>query len=526
MKRRIVLFPTFTALALALVLGCGKGKGKEGADGSRGSGSAGASTTPEPPPVQLPALGAESPRRFNYLYGEGAAAYDKALAAYKAKPRDWAAVQAGAEAAIAKDAFHLDAHRLLAAAQAQNGDYTAAAGHLATALAGDWARFGSSLATDAEFATFWASPTGKQLAEATKALGEEHLRRGKAGLWLLARRTTFRLPNKSGVQSLTTRGELYAYDRELRRYLRLTVTDHSLAGFVRSPSQREVALLGYDKVEIPADAAGKVSLDGAKPPILARPWALTLDAETLAPIGKRAVLPKGRRVGVGYGAGDQLLAYAMAADGRWGVAPAAYVAIDRTTGKTTKTAATELEASVELALEDGEVQAPVAGLSVEGAGEGEAELSRLALAGGVEVRIPESGRARRGSVSLSPGGAHLAFATAADPCSAEAAPSLYVADGKTGALRHVLTGKSRFAVRWVDEHVLAYDDPDGMVRLWDAGTGRELVRLSEKSGLSLAVLAMSAAPVCKSAPPTAETGEQEEAPSDSGGSEPVVNPGQ
>lgn len=525
MKRRTALSPTFTALsaamALAFALGCGKGDSKaKGTESGSGSGSAGAAVTPTTPPLQLPALGAESPKRFNYLYGDGAAAYDKALAAYKAKPRDWAAVQAGAEAALTKDAFHLDAHRLLAVAQAQNGDYTAAAGHLAAALAGDWARFGASLAADPELATFWASPTGKQLAEAAKTLGEEHLRRGKAGLWLLGRRTTFRLPSKSGVQSLTTRGELYAYDRELRRYLRLTVTEHSLAGFVRSPSQREVALLGYDKVEIPSDASGKVSLEGAKPPLLARPWALTLDAETLAPIGKRAVLPKGRRVAVGYGAGDQLLAYSMAADGRWGVAPPAYVAIDRTTGKTTKTAATELEASVELALEDGEVLAPISGLTVEG----EAELSSLGLAGGVEVRIPESGRARRGSVSLSPSGAHLAFATAADPCSAEAAPSLYVADGKTGALRHVLTGKSRFAVRWLDEHVLAYDDPDGMVRLWDASTGREVIRLAEKAGLSLAVLAMSAAPVCKSAPPTAETGAEEEAAQ--GSEEPVVTPGQ
>lgn len=529
MRRRIVLSPTFpilgavlgAALALSLTLGCGK-KGEPAAKGEAGSGSATAAP-PAPPPFQVPALGAESPRRFNYLYGDGAAAYDKALAAYKAKPRDWAAVQSGAEAALAKDAFHLDAHRLLAAAQAQNGDYAAAAGHLAAALAGDWARFGAALAADPELATFWASPTGKQLAEAAKGLGEEHRRRGKAGLWLLARRTSFRLPSKGGVQSLTTRGELYAYDRELRRYLRLTVTEHSLAGFVRSPSQREVALVGYDRAELPTDAAGKITVDGAKPPLLARPWALTLDAETLEPIGKRAILAKGRRVAVGYGAGDQLLAYSAAAEGRWGVTAPAYVAIDRTTGKTTKTAATPLEASVEIALEDGEVLMPLSGLTLEGEG---GEVSRLGLPGGGEVRIPESGRARRGSLSLSPGGAHLAFATAADPCSAEAAPSLYVADGKTGALRHVLTGKSRFAARWLDDAVLAYDDPDGMVRLWDAGTGREVTRLAEKAGLSLAILAMSAAPVCKSAPPTAETGAEEEAPAESGSSEPVVTPGQ
>ncbi|MBK7538486.1 MAG: hypothetical protein IPI49_24590 [Myxococcales bacterium] len=501
--------------------------GKSGDSAGKGGGSA-VAPAPEPalPALSVPALGAEQLRRFNYLYGDGAAAHDKAVAAHKAKERDWAAVRTHAEAALAKDAFHLDAHRLLAAALAQDGDYSGAAAHLLTALAGDWLRFGAAVAKDPDFAVFWGSPVGKQLAESAKTIAAEHLRRGQAGLWLVGRRSAFRLPAKAGTQTLSSRGELYAYDRELGRFLRLSETDHTVVGFVRSPSRREIALIGYDKVEFPADGAG-AGIDSKKPALLARPWALTLDATTLLPLGKRATLPKGRQVTVAYGPGEQLLAATAPADGRWNLGAESWVAIDRTTGKTTKTQppqAAQIEAKISITLEDGEVESPVPGVTV---ADGEAEVSSIlvtALGGAAasELRIPESGKAQRRSISVSPAGAHIAFATAADPCSTDAAPSLYVADAKTGALRHVLTGRSRFASRWLDEATLAYDDPDGMVRLWDVGTGRELARLSEKAGLSLAVLAMSPAPLCKTAPPEAETapdGATDESPE-----QPVVAP--
>ena len=519
LSRSMALGLAGTALGLTLALG-GCGKGDSAGKGSAAGSAAPVQAEPALPALVVPPLGAESLRRFNYLYGDGASAYDKALAAYKAKARDWAAVRGGAEAALAKDAFHLDAHRLLASALAQDGDYAAAAAHLVVAMAGDWLRFGAALAADPDFATFWGSPAGKQLAQSAKAIEAEHLRRAQAGLWLVGRRSAFRLPAKPGAQSLTSRGELYAYDRELARFLRLSETDHTVVGFVRSPSQREVALLGYDRVELPAAGA---AIDPQKPALVSRPWALTLDAATLQPLGKRASLPKGRRVAVAYGPGEQLLAAAAPADGRWNVGADSWVAIDRTTGKTTKTAVAQTEARLSITLEDGEVESPIAGVTLP---DGEPEVASLAVGNGVELRIPESGKALRRSIAVSPSGGRVAFATAADPCSTEAAPSLYVADAKTGALRHVLTGKSRFATRWLDDNTLAYDDPDGMVRLWDAASGRELTRLSEKAGLSLAVLAMAPAPLCKTSPPAADTAPAGE-PSDTGepgGEQPVVTP--
>src|SRR5204862_7135849 len=84
------------------------------------------------------------------------------------------------------------------------------------------------------------------------------------------------------------------------------------------------------------------------------------------------------------------------------------------------------------------------------------------------------------------------------------APSLYVADAKTGTFKHLLSAKSRFPTRWLDANVLAYEDGDGAIRLWDATTGREAMRLEDKSGIALDVLSLAAAPLCKQAPPTVD----------------------
>jgi hypothetical protein len=124
------------ALPAALGLGCGNKEAAKPADPKPTDAATAADAAP--PPVKasdLPELGVDQVRRFNYPYGDGAAAFAKAQAAYKGKTRDWAAVRSNAEAALAKDAYHLDAHRLLAAALAQDGDYTGAATHVIAAMA-------------------------------------------------------------------------------------------------------------------------------------------------------------------------------------------------------------------------------------------------------------------------------------------------------------------------------------------------------------------------------------------------------
>ena len=82
-----------------------------------------------------------------------------------------------------------------------------------------------------------------------------------------------------------------------------------------------------------------------------------------------------------------------------------------------------------------------------------------------------------------------------------------------------------FATRWLDATTLAYEDGEGAIRLWDATTGREALRLDNRPGLALAVLSLASAPLCKQAPPTAEAGSGDELPPEEGsGAEPVTKP--
>src|SRR5205814_518782 len=78
-----------------------------------------------------------------------------------------------------------------------------------------------------------------------------------------------------------------------------------------------------------------------------------------------------------------------------------------------------------------------------------------------------------------------------------------------GTYKHLLSARSRFATRWAGADVLAYEDGDGAIRMWDATTGREAARLDsraaggtvDRSGLALDVLAIAAAPLCEQVPP-------------------------
>lgn len=484
-------------LLICAALGaCGKSKTKtSGAAPQAPAPDAGAATTEAPEANPLPELGVDQIRRFNYPYGDGAAAFAKAAAAYKAKTRDWAGVRAGSEAALAKDASHLEAHRLLAAALAQDGDYTGAAEHVLAAMAADYTAYGAALLADPDLAGLMASPTGAKLKETAEAVKGAFLRKAAGGLLLVGRRSTFKLPDKPGAQFGTSRGELYAYDRESKRYLRLSQTEHQVAGFARS-STGKIVLVGFDKIVQPADESGK-AVDKAQAPTVGRGYAWVLDGTTFEREGKRITLPAARQLVVGFGVGERLLAVAIQ-EGSWR-APinAQWLSPDPSTGKTAKTQQATLEVSVAISPLEGELWATTAGVTVAPA-EG-STVSEIITASGAKLEIPDASAALRSSLSLSPDGAHVMFAAAPDPC--VATPSLFMAEAATGALKHVLTGKSSFVSRWLDSATVAYDDPDGAVRLYDASTGREALRLTERGGLGLAYLATTRGPACERAEP-------------------------
>ncbi|MEO8552532.1 MAG: hypothetical protein ABI678_21290, partial [Kofleriaceae bacterium] len=479
----------------ALVAACGR---KTGGSVTKDDGGAG---KPVSAPIALPTLGVDKIGRFNFLWNEGGNAYDKAMVAYKAKTRDWAAVRSACELAVARDPLHLDAQRLLAVALTQQGEHAAAVDRIVAAIAGDYFKYGGAFATDPDLEAFRATPHGQAVAALTSQIHDEYVRRVKAGLWLIGRRGPFKWPAKDGVQGSSSRGELYAYDRETRRYLRLTHTDHQVAGFVRGTA--EVALLGFDKIDH--------AKDDATPPLLARAWLQIMDPVEWKTLGKRIQLASARAVALGYGAGDQLLVATAPAAGRWGLGEWIVSSIDKTTGKLAKVNGPVPAPRIELTVEEGRVvrETPIAGVEASWAqpttGE-PATAPSLKLATGGTVQVPESHSANHDTVSVAPNKAYVAFATAVDPCAKDAVPSLYVADAKTAALKHLLTARSRFATRWLDPTTLAYDDGDGDIRIWDATTGREAMRLDDKNGLALDVLSLASAPQCKQAPAKVETG--------------------
>jgi hypothetical protein len=503
------------ALVVLLLAACGKG-GSSKDNAKRDSGLTG----PVAAPISLPVLGVDRISRFSFLYDAGSAAYKKANEA--AGKKDWAEARKHAEAALAKDPSHLDARRLLGIALVQTGDPAAAVDHLAAAIAADYYKYGAELGGTAELKDFFATQHGQAVLQLAEQIRDEYAKRIKNGLWLVGRRASFKWPAKPGSQPGTSRGELYAFDRDSKRYLRLTHTSDQAAGFVRSRSGNEVAVLGYDRIDRPAGADAT--------PLLARAWVQAFDTTDWQNTTPKVTLGPARAISIYFGDGDQLLVATAPATGRWTLGEWTVHSVDRTTGKLTKVA-TQLGAPrIELTLDEGRIVPPrsIAGIPAPWTGD-PPRAPTLQLAGGTPaIQIPESGQAAMETVSVAPGGGFIAFATAVDPCAKDTAPSLYIGSGKNGALKHLLTNRSRFATRWLDATTLAYEDGDGAIRLWDATTQREALRVDNKAGVGLEVLSLASAPLCKLAPPVVEpAGAGDEPPlppEEPAGDQPVTKP--
>ncbi|MFT3697619.1 MAG: hypothetical protein QM831_31030 [Kofleriaceae bacterium] len=349
-------------------------------------------------------MGVDRIGKFNFLYNEGGPAYDKALAAYKKK--DWAAVRTNCETAVGKDPQHFDAQRLLAVALTQQGEHAAAVDHIVAAIAGDYFKYGAAFATDPELDEFRKTPHGQAVTALAQQIHDEWQRRVKTGIWVIGRRSTFKWPAKDGVQYATSRGEVYAYDRESKRYFRLTHTDYQVAGYVRGT--QELVVLGFDKVDHPAK--------DDSPPLIARPYVWLFDPTEWKPLGKKIELPSARAVAVGYGDGEQLLVGEAQATGRWSIGDWAVSNVEKSSaGKLTKVNQALPKLRVELTLDDARSTRDITGVDATWVNDTAPQLK----VGTTTIQVPESHAAAMDSVSLSPDKLHLAFATAIESMHAE-----------------------------------------------------------------------------------------------------------
>ncbi len=514
----------WVALVIVIVTGaaCGDDKKK---DGEPAAGKSVAEQPTAAPDVALLPLGVARPTDFNYSSGKAEKAYRPVADALKKK--DWTAVRSAAEETLELDKGHLDAHRMLASALAQQGEYDKAAEHLSIALAADWIRWGATVEIDPDLEPLMSSPLGARVKEMNAAYKQELIRRARGGLLVVARRGAFKPPQKAhgvtprdgvshsggdrsggedpkkkGAARMASRAELFAYDKESARYLRLTETGFQVVGFLPSPSGDEIAYLTVREVAMPDDPK-------AAPPVIAAAKIGVLSLAAPEAAVKEADIKNARTLALEYLAGDELVATTYQPQGYWGLGTPASFSIDKAAGKAKPAKAPPAGGRRLLVRFEGvELETPgdVEGIAADWNPETGTAEEFVLDASKKRVQLPKGEAARRASIAWSPDRKKVAFATQADPCAdkpADRAAALYLVDVESGKLKHVAKGPAVFSPRFLDPTTLGYADEEAGVRLYDAAAGRETGKLTTKGGLGLIGVGSQASLLCtrESAPP-------------------------
>jgi len=497
-------YPLSLALAAqTLLLGCGGDAHDDGARAGFGRAPDASRATPAPSPTPpddddaLPALGVAAPTAFAYDSGPGQKDFARALDALRAQPTDWVSVRSAATAALSKDGGHLDAHWLLAMACAQSGEPALAAGHVIAAVAGDPVRFAHRLDHEPALRPLLDGFQGPGLRQLAAHALDQVRRRTADGVVIVARRAPWHRPDRAGAGKAATGGEIYAWDVDGGRFLRLTHTDHTVAGWIRSADGAELAYVTYDRVDVPSWD------DATRPVLLGRARVATLDLGRLEAASRPATFTGARALELGYGGGGELLVTTFAATGRWTVGDGATVAVDRATGNVAP-AEPQVTAGEDLRVDFDRVAADrpaafVDGVAAEWQGDPPTAQEMVVAASGVTVSLPEGMRIREPSVAWSPTRKRLVAASVADPCAtnpARASSSLYAIDAATGELTHLATGAGALAAVWLDDERVVYEDTSGGLRVVDVERGREVDRYAGRAGAALRGLGAISRPPC------------------------------
>ncbi|HUH03241.1 MAG TPA: tetratricopeptide repeat protein [Kofleriaceae bacterium] len=469
-------------VAAIVAAGCGSNKKESPGQGPPMAEDAAAAAAP----VIDVVVGVEQPKVFNFRYGKGSkpfAAAEKAV-----KTNDWQAAADGARAAIEADPEHFDAHFLLARALIELGTPEAAREHLEVALSADFLEYAPQLSGKNSLVEFLASVAGAEANAVVAKIRQTFLDRAKSGLFLVARRTPFRSPApKKKLQWAATRAELFSYDRETARYLRLTHTKESVAAWLPSPSGEELAFVAYSSVKTPASEADPTLLGYVKIGVI--------DLDTLQVHGHQLASVKGtpRRVSLGYRAGDELVVVTGEADGRWGTKAEKTFVFDRGQVKL-KPSKVALDATEILHVDYDRVRLERAA-SPEIQAEAEATTFRL-LPTNTTVAMPTGEAVGAGGYTWAPDKVHLVVRTIARPCEDQRERTLYLIDAATGNQKNILRGVASFETRWIDNDHFVYEDDEGMLRIYDVEERTQVARLEERGGLALVGVAVGRGPVC------------------------------
>lgn len=425
-------------------------------------------------------MGVASPEAFNYPWGPGRKIYDEAAHAYRNK--DWKAVALHAAATIAADPGHLDAHRILASALAQQGHHARAIEHLRIALAGDFVRWGGRVLGDPELEPLVQSPLGPRVQEMIDLHRREFTERARAGVAVVARRAPWKAPRlgKRRRVRMVNRAELFAFDRSTERYLRLSQTGFQVAGALPSPTGDRIAFVtiktvattdGRDQWMIGLGRVGQIVLD--------RP-------------DDRPELSEFRnveRIAIQFRDGE-LIAEAADTSDQAGAADTSDQPAD-----------SRLLVGVDGATLIRPNDPP--GIAADWDPQSLSAVEFVIDSSNQRIAVPSQRPAHGPSLAWSPDKRWLAFATAADPCHDQPdlrRATLYVAEAETGRTLTVTDAAVSPWPRFVGPTILAFDDPLG-VGIYDAQLAREVSRLAIAGGVSLVGLGAQRADACAASEP-------------------------
>jgi len=486
-------------LSLAVALGCG-GK-KDGANKKSTKVAANKDGTKDntgnatSAPLSAKAMGFEKLYHLTYrTFGRGTKAFkqaERALRKARKQPDKsaelWKTVLTKSEAAIAGDPRHLDAHFTVALAKAHAGATNGLAENLSIALAGDWLKFGPTLEQHKELAAYLKGAEGRAIVALNKTYKTTFVQKATAGVLLVGRRSKFREPTKPGKQWSATRGELFSYDIESKRYLRLTHTKETVAAWLLSPSGDEIAYVTHNQVVWPEKAED--------PPLLKHVSIGVLDTETFMAKGKRVhIYKKIHGVGLRYRAGDELIVAGLSTLARHKVGAPRFFVLDKGESKLRKlktkpTGDHQLVVTYEWFSRPKKAAPHIQA-------ESESSTFRL-LRTKQTITLPEGEMVAKNAFAWSADGAHLAFHTMAKPCEGKPEATLYVVESATGKLKNLLRGRSEFGMRWLDNDQLIYEDTDGNLRIYNSAEQKQTHKLNNRAGLSLSGLASKRGPMCR-----------------------------
>lgn len=423
---------------LAWGLGCALGCGKRAERASAEAKDAAAAQPPRTGPIELPArpLGLPDAAAFGWRKRDGQAAFREARTAESRE--DWQAVIGKCREALAIDPGHLEASWLLAAALGKLGKSDDLLAPLRDAVAGDFGKWGLASLELPALQPFLATPNG----EAWRRRVEQD-----RALFITA---------LSRATIVNADGDLFAFDPESARWLRLTRTSGAVISGLAITSTRKIAYVARQMVKGKRTLAiGVVDLGRGR-------TTRALDLGTSGPltIAHSTKPPAGFWISSGT---PKTTWRALEDDHK----------LSRLPAKTARPAGARLEVNGT----SSRLQAlPVPTVTADWDEQGLASAIRIGSSNRV-VSAPSPGLIDGNTAAWSPGKSHLAFVVRLDEtCTPGALSSAaYIADAATGTLTELERAATGLAVEWLTDRklVIAGDRGVSIVDL-DGGEPRLL----------------------------------------------------